>query len=238
MCLTYDRPEMINKVVLKRRHSTGTWEVILHPDSSRSPAQTATNVSSSSSIKSPVVKSSVDNRSPLSSSSGSISSSPARCSKLLQREKQLTPLGQNLKVSKRGRIADPDYDPSSESVKKSNQSKPHKCTLSLSNCILSGSAPVISIPQTLSCSVVMTNHHSPNTENVSSRTRLKQVHSSPTISQSSPISPTLSNPKSPNHRYPTRNKQWCTYMLTGSHRSPVDTAWLDGCGWAQVCTES
>ena len=29
MCLTYDRPEMINKVVFRRNKSTGTWEVFV-----------------------------------------------------------------------------------------------------------------------------------------------------------------------------------------------------------------
>ena len=129
MCLTYmyDRPEMINKVVLKHRHSTGTWEVILRPDSSRSAGQTTANSNPSPSVKTPVAKSNIRNRSPYSSSSTnfSISSSSNECGKPLQREKQPSPLCHNLKVSKRGKAVDPDYDPGSASNKKSKHSKPH-----------------------------------------------------------------------------------------------------------------
>lgn len=32
MCLTYDRPEIINKVVFKRNKTTGTWEIIVPPN--------------------------------------------------------------------------------------------------------------------------------------------------------------------------------------------------------------
>ena len=209
MCLTYDRPEMINKVVLKRRHSTGTWEVILHPDSSRSPSQASTRSKSSSSVKVPVAKSSVDRRSVHSSSSADfgVSLSPTESRKPLQMEKQLIPICQNMKFSKKSRVTDPDYDPASESGKKSKHSKTHRCTLSLGGLVSPGSSPVVSIQPALPCSIPMTNHCSPSSENVSSRTRLKQVQTSPNLSQPDPKSPNQSNPKSPNHRYPIRNKQ-------------------------------
>lgn len=203
MCLTYDRPEMINKVVFKRRLSTGTWEVFLHPDSSRSPGQTTIKSSSSIALSrtSAVTKSSsnTSNRTLLSSPADfGISPSSTEHGESLEGEKQTTPVRQ--KFFKKSKANDPDYNPSSELGKKSKLSKPHKYTPVLGGLVSSESAPVISVQQPLPCNVPMTNHCSPGSENVSSRTRLKQVHSSPDL-----LSP--SNQKSPNHRYPIRNKQ-------------------------------
>ncbi len=43
MCLTYDRPEMINKVVFRRNKNTGTWEVFV-PNASSPEKASQSNV--------------------------------------------------------------------------------------------------------------------------------------------------------------------------------------------------
>ena len=207
MSLTYDRPELVNKVVFRRRLSTGTWEVFL-PDDQASQK----NITNKLNIQKKVGKSRKNNMRAV-----------KQCNKVLAIEDEYdeeSPLPSDCVLSlpetpsitrqARSKLTggdDPDYTPGSEETRKTHSSS-HGLSIS----------PKIS-NKTVSPNCVIKVNCSPSSPNSSDsmilRSRRSQnqsftipnIHTNHSYSRSDDINLTCNKNDSKHHRYSMRKRQ-------------------------------
>ena len=215
MFLTYDRPEIVNKVVFRRRPSTGTWEVCPPNEVSQLNKTTSSSAHASTRKKQPQQR--VRNHKQLSAKTPShidgelevdICGLPVQIALQKAASSGLPSIGRlaetrrNVATSPAVRVShnDPDYTPgttpkrpkgrgrgSDSRNKRAIVGTPHKDSRS---------------PAVVPTSLTNSFHSPPNhvtSDSISSRTRHKQP-------QSSPPDDRLSKLSSSPHRYPIRHK--------------------------------
>ena len=197
MFLTYDRPEMVNKVVFRRRPSTGTWEVLSPNEAANSTNSTASHRDTASAKQS----NSLDH-------DQSLKTSPCVGGDVLKvhiplpahsGSSQLAGTTQE-SAARSTTPVDPDYKPDVKNSGKRPRGRPRgsgdghkKLTSMAASC--DDRVPSIQSNNLVNSLQSPQNHIGIN--NISSRTRLKQTHS-PSTDSKLDTSP---------HRYPIRHKQ-------------------------------
>ena len=179
MFLTYDRPEMVNKVIFRRRPSTGTWEVV-------SPNEVASNSRSKDTTK----------QSNLLNHSHSLKVSPNTGNDVLNVHLALPEHSKKMENAR----SDPDYRPVVAGTKtpgKRPRGRPRNSDARRKLIAASCNDEVSSIQSnSLVNSVQSSQNH---VDSKTTRTRIKQTNSSP----SNDSSKLNTSPR----RYPTRHKQ-------------------------------
>lgn len=221
MLLTYDRPEMVNKVVFRRRPSTGTWEVCPPNDVSHSKSN-APFGEASTKTKQQSFQERCSSRKLLSQSFGDGSGQELKVHIALQQAapgksggfEKSQKKGKSQKAGTSGRAAteavdeDPDYKPGAKEKGTGRKLKPRgrvsdSRTTSHDNLYISQTSSKVGSPiGVLNCSQSspqLVNHTDSNS--ISSRTRFRQTQSSPSV-----ITNHGKLGSSP-HRYLTRSRQ-------------------------------
>lgn len=215
MFLTYDRPEMVNKVVFRRRPSTGTWEVCPPSEVSRSDSKTAINEASTKPKQQRFQDQAQSSRKPssrvhperelkvhiaLQQASLSDSSGLGKLPKRSVPQKAEMP-GRH---AAHAACDDPDYKPGAKGKRTGKRPKLRgeigdSDAVSHDGAYVSSNIQKAVSPVSLVNSYPQTVNHM-DTNSISTRTRLRQTHSSPLGINHGKLG---SSP----HRYPTRSKQ-------------------------------
>ena len=167
MSLTYDRPELVNKVVFRRSLTTGNWEVCPCDQASQNKVTTTSNKIQSNSK----VKNSHKNKAQKYYKKASSEEFPL----------PLTPDSTNTlsRITKAGlsgkRSNDPDYTPGPDVITRKTRSSPRNTSISPNSDSIKSKIKNSTLHTTSNCENVLVN--SSSTESISSRTRHRQNQS-------------------------------------------------------------
>lgn len=172
MSLTYDRPELVNKVVFRRSLSTGNWEVCLCDQASQNKVTTTSHkIQSNSKVKNSHKNKAKKQYKKASSEELPLSLTPPNSTNTLS---GITKDGLSGKRSN-----DPDYTPGPDVTTRKTRSSPRNTSISPKSESIKSKIKNSTLHTTSNCENVLVN--SSSTESISSRTRHRQNQSNTSV---------------------------------------------------------